>query len=93
MSHEVLITRRQSIFNLLPNPGRGGPQKACTGWCWLVLDAEVRLCLDLQKNKNALSSGYQDLMGHLILTLIHPDLNYTTEQLPYFLSSFSFDET
>jgi hypothetical protein len=32
-------------------------------------DAEARLCLDLQKkNKNALSSGYQDLMGHLILT-------------------------
>ena len=93
MSHEVLITRRQSIFDVFANPGRGGPQKAGASWCWLVLDAEVRLCLDLQKNKNALSSGYQDLMGHLILTLIHPDLNYTTEQLPYFLSSFSFDET
>ena len=67
MSHEVLITR-QSICIFFPYPGRGEPQKAGAGWCCLVLDAEARLCLDLQKkNKNALSSGYQDLMGHLIL--------------------------
>ena len=39
----------------------------CAGWCWLVLDAEARLSLDFKK-KNGLSSGYQDLMGHLILT-------------------------
>ena len=68
MSSEVLITRRQSIFNFFANPGRGGPQKAGADWCWLVLDAEARFCLDLQKYKNALSSSYQDLMGHLILT-------------------------
>ena len=68
MSHEVLITRRQSIFDFFANPGRGRPQKAGASWCWLVLDAEARFCLDLQKkNKNALSSGYQDIMGHLIL--------------------------
>jgi hypothetical protein len=57
MSHEVLITRRQSIFNFFANPG--GPQKASAGWCWLVLadagwcwlvlDADACLCLDLQK--------------------------------------------
>ena len=53
MSYEVLITRRQSIFDFFANPGRSGPQKAGAGWCWLVLaawDAEARLCLDLQKN-------------------------------------------
>ena len=72
MSHEVLITKRQSIFNIFANPGSWGPQKASAGWCWLVLDAEyiaeASSSLDLQKNKNALSSGYQYLMGHLILT-------------------------
>ena len=68
MSHEVLITRRQSIYDFFANPGRGRPQKAGAGWCWLILDAEACLCLDFQKNKNALSSGFQDLVGHLILT-------------------------
>ena len=68
MSHDVLITRRQSVFIFFANPGRGGPQKAGAVWCWLVLDAEASLYLDLQKNKNAWSFGYQDLMGHLILT-------------------------
>ena len=50
MSHEVLITRRQRIFDFFANPGKGGPQKAGASWCRLVLDAEARLCLDLQKN-------------------------------------------
>ncbi len=68
MSREFLITIRQSIFNFLANPVRGRPQKAGAAWCWLVLDAEACVCLDLQKNKNALSSSYQELMGHLILT-------------------------
>ena len=27
MSHKVLITRRQSLFNFFANPGRGGPQQ------------------------------------------------------------------
>ena len=49
MSHEVLITRIQSIYDFFANPGRGRPQKAGAGWCWLVLDAEARLCLDFQK--------------------------------------------
>ena len=49
MSHEVLMTRIQSIFNFFANSGRGGPQKASAGWGWLVLDAEASLCLDLQK--------------------------------------------
>ena len=49
MSHENLITKRQSILIFFANPGRGGPQKAGADWCWLVLDVEARLCLDLQK--------------------------------------------
>ena len=49
MSYEVLITRRQGIFIFFENLGRGRPQKAGAGWYWLVLDAEARLCLDLQK--------------------------------------------
>ena len=68
MSHEVLITRGQSIFNFFANPGRGRPQHprqpapASTG---LLRPASAWIC---KKIKNALSSGYQDLMGHLILT-------------------------
>ena len=68
MSHEVLITRRQSIFDFFANPGRGGPQKAGASWCWLpgmLRPASAWIC---KKIKNALSSGYQVLMGHLILT-------------------------
>ena len=68
MSHEVLITRRQSIFICFANPGRGGPHHprqlapASTG---LLRPASAWIC---KKIKNALSSSYQDLMGHLILT-------------------------
>ena len=50
MSHEVLITRRHSIYDFFANLGRGGPQKANAGWCWLVLDAEASGSLDLQNN-------------------------------------------
>ena len=49
MSHEVLITRRRSIFNIFANPGRSGPLTASAGWWWLVLDAEASSSLDLQK--------------------------------------------
>ena len=59
MSHEVLITRKQSIFNFLSNPGRGGPQHpvpASTSQYW---PSEARLRLDLQNNKKC----YQDLMA------------------------------
>ena len=49
MSHEILITKRQSIFDFFANPGRGGPQNAGVGWCWLVLDAEASSSLDLKK--------------------------------------------
>ena len=47
------------------NPGRGRPQKAGAGWlgCW-----GPPLSGFAKKSKNALSSGYQDLMEHLILT-------------------------
>jgi hypothetical protein len=70
MSHEVLITRRQNIFNYFANPGRGRPQHPVTASTSQHWYSEACLCLDLQKEiKNALSSGYQDLMGHLILTI------------------------
>ena len=68
MSYEVLTTTRQSIFIFFANPGRGGPQHprqpapASNG---LLRPASAWIC---KKIKNALSSGYQDLMGHLILT-------------------------
>ena len=68
MSHEVLMTRRQSIFYFFANPGRGGPQKAGAVWCWLpgmLRPASAWIC---KKIRNAFSSDYQDLMGHLILT-------------------------
>ena len=38
--------------------------------------SEASSLLDFQKNKNALSSGYQELMGHLIL--IHSEMYYTS---------------
>ena len=68
MSHEVLITRRQSIFHSFAYPGRGGPQKAGAGWCWggwMLRPTSAWICKEIN---NALSSGYQDPMGHLILT-------------------------
>ena len=52
MSHEVLITRRQSIFIFLQIQAEASlrrPVLAGAGWCWLVLDAEAHLCLDLQE--------------------------------------------
>ena len=80
MSHEVLITRRQSIFDFFANPGRGRPQKAGTGWCWLVLDAEARLCLDFQKNKKCFVfwlSGPHGTSNFDHQSLIHSDVNYS----------------
>ena len=80
MSHEVLITRRQSIFIFFANPGRGGPQKASAGWCWLVLDADARLCLDLQKNLKCFVSclsGPHGTSNFDHQSLNHSDLNYT----------------
>ena len=68
MSHEVLITRRQSIFDFFANPGRGRPQKVGAGRCWLVGMLRPPSAWICKKIKNALSPGYQDLMGHLILT-------------------------
>ena len=67
MSHEVLITRGQSIFIYFFC--KSTELEASEGQCWLAdWDGEASSSVDLQKNKNALSSGYQDLMGHLILT-------------------------
>ena len=68
MSHGVLITRRQSIFIFFANPGRGGPQhpnQPAPASTDLLRPASAWIC---KKIKNALSPGYQDLMGHLILT-------------------------
>ena len=80
MSHEVLITRRQSILIFFANPGRGGPHKAGAGWSWLVLNAEARLCLDLQKNQKYFVfrlSGPHGTSNFDHQSLIHSDLNYT----------------
>ena len=38
---------------------------AGAGWYWMLRPASAWIC---KKIKNALSSGYQDLIGHLILT-------------------------
>ena len=65
MSHEVLIARRQSIFLQIhaetglsiqyqPAPASTGQHRPSEGAAWIW-----------KKNK---TSGYQDLMGHLILT-------------------------
>ena len=69
MSHEALITRKKKLF-FLANPGRGRPQRASAvlagaGWYWMLWPPAPWIC---KKIKNALSSSYQDLMGHLILT-------------------------
>ena len=79
MSHEVLITRRQSIFiYFFANPGRGEPQKAGAGWCWLVLDVEVSSSLDLQKKCFVFwLSGPHGTSNFDHQSLIHSDLNYT----------------
>ena len=45
---KVLITRRQSIFDFYC---KSRQRRASEGRCWLVLDAEASLCLDLQRNK------------------------------------------
>ena len=65
MSHEVLITRRQSIFIFFANPGKGGPQHPVPASISLLRSASDWIC---KKIRNALSFGYQDLMWHLILT-------------------------
>ena len=68
MPHEVLITRRQSIFNFLQIQAEAGLSSQCIK-CVYILAAKANLCLDFQKkNLNALTSGYQDLTGHLVLT-------------------------
>ena len=77
MSHEVLIARRQSIFDFFAYPGRGGPQKAGASWCWLpgmLRPASAWIC---KKIKNAFSSGYQDLSPFDHQSLIHSDLNHS----------------
>ena len=53
------------------------PVLAGAGWYWMLRPASAWIC---KKIINALSSGYQDLMGYLILTNrseICSDLNYT----------------
>jgi hypothetical protein len=41
------------------------PVLAGAGWYWMLMPASAWI---FKKIKNALSSAYQDLMGHLILT-------------------------
>ena len=80
MSHEVLITRRQSIFTFFANLGSWGPQKAGAGWCRLVLDAEASSSLDLQKKSKCFVfwlSGPHGTSHFDHQTLIRSDLNYT----------------
>ena len=80
MSHEVLKTRRQSIFNFFC---KSRQRRASEGRCWLVQDAEARFCLDLQKNLKCLAfwlSGLHGTSNFDHLFLIHSDLNYTTLQ-------------
>ena len=95
MSHEVLITRRQSIFNFFADPGRGGPQKAGACWCLLVLvvlDAEACLCLDLQKNQKwfvSWLSGPHGTSNFDHQSLIHSYLNYTNHHCCIAIALFS----
>ena len=76
MSHEVLITRRQSIFIFLQIQAEAGLRRpVLAGW-----DAEAPLCLDLQKNQKCFVfwlSGPHGTSNFDHQTLIHSDLNYT----------------
>ena len=72
MSHEVLITRRQSIFWFFCKSRQRGASASQPASTSQHQPAPTFWGPPLpgfgKKIKNALSSGYQDLMGHLILT-------------------------
>ena len=83
MSHEVLITRRQSIFNFFANPGRGGPQHprqpapASTG---LLRPASAWICKKNQKCFVFWLSGPHGISNFDHQSLIQSDLNYTSTE-------------
>ena len=80
MSHEVMITRRQSISNFFQIQGAGGlrrPVLAGAGWYWLLSPLTAWICKII---KNALSSGYHGTSNFDNQTLIRSDLNYTNAQ-------------
>jgi hypothetical protein len=83
MSHEFLISRRQSIFNFFANPGRSGhqhPVPTSTSQHW---PSEARICLDLQNFLKCFVfwlSGPHGTSNFDHQSLIHSDLNYTTAQ-------------
>ena len=80
MSHEVMITRRQSISNFFQIQGAGGlrrPVLAGAGWYWLLSPLTAWICKII---KNALSSGYHGTSNFDHQTLIRSDLNYTNAQ-------------
>ena len=92
MSHEVLVTRRQSIFNFFANPGRGRPQKAGASWCWLVGMPRLASAWICKKSKNALSfwlSGPHGTCNFDHQSLIHSNLCYTNT---YEVSTFCGDQ-
>ena len=84
MSHEVLITRRQSIFGFFANPGRGGPKKAGASWCWLpgmLRPASAWICKKKLKCFVLWLSGPHGTSNFDHQSLILSDLNYTNMQL------------
>ena len=85
MSHEVMITRGQRILLFFAYPGRTEPQKAGASWCWLVLDAEARFCLDMQKMIKSFVpwlSGPYGTSNFDCWSWICSDLNYTNTGCP-----------
>ena len=90
MSHEVLITRGQSIFNFFANPGRGRPQHprqpapASTG---LLRPASAWICKKNQKCFVFWLSGPHRTSNFGHQSLIRSDLNYTTMQYQRWLQT------
>ena len=82
MSHEVLITRRQSIFIFLQIQAEAGLSNQYINTLY-VLAVEARLCLDLQKNQKCFVFWLLGPLGTSNFdrqSLIHFDLNYTSHQ-------------
>ena len=93
MSHEVLITRGQSIFNFFADPGRGWPQHprqpapASTG---LLRPASALICKTNQKCLVFWLSGPHGTSKFDHQFLIRSDLNYPNAHGSSRLKLFSF---